>query len=43
MRDYLVTQKSIKKEKHTYSLDEFNLSEEKVSKHFQNYVLNYKF
>ena len=43
MRDYLITQKSIKKEKHTYSLEEFNLSEEKVSKHFQNYVLNYKF
>ncbi len=43
MRDYLISQKSIKKEKHTYSLEEFNLSEEKVSKHFQNYVLNYKF
>ena len=43
MKQYLINQSNLKKQQHTYSLDEFGLSDEKVNHHFKNYMMNYEF
>ena len=43
IEQYLINQSKLKKQQHTYSLDEFGLSDEKVSHHFKNYMMNYEF
>ena len=39
----IINQNNIQKQQHTYSLDEFGLSDEKVNHHFKNYMMNYEF
>ena len=43
MKQYLINQSNIRKQQHTYSLNEFGLSDEKVNHHFKNYMMNYEF
>ena len=33
----------IKKQKHTYSLEEFGLSEKNINDHLKNYIMNNEF
>ncbi len=43
MKQYLIKQAIIKKEKHTYSLEEFGLSEKNINDHLKNYIMNNEF
>ena len=43
IKSYLMNQKKFNREKHTYSIEEFGLSKDKVEHHFKNYIMNYKF
>tara|TARA_Y100001970_G_scaffold189873_1_gene230830 strand:- start:616 stop:1761 length:1146 start_codon:yes stop_codon:yes gene_type:complete len=43
MEEYLIKQNQIKKEKHNYSLEEFDLSPEIVKDHFHNYMMRHGF
>ena len=43
MEQYLVKQNQMKKEKHSYSLAEFDLSPEIVSDHFNDYMIDHGF
>ena len=43
IKQYLTNQTKIKKQKHTYSLEEFGLSEKNINNHLENYILNNKF
>ena len=43
MEEYLIKQNKIKKEKHNYSLEEFDLSPEIVNDHFNNYMMSHEF
>ena len=43
MEEYLIKQNQIKKEKHNYSLEEFDLSPEIVNDHFHNYIMSHEF
>ena len=38
MKEYLVTQKNLKKQKHAYTLQEFGLTSEIVQEHFKEYI-----
>ena len=39
----LLNQAKLKKEKHSYSIEEFGLNEAKVKDSFKNYMMNYEF
>ena len=43
IKNYLISQNKLKKEKHSYSIEEFGLSEDTVKNHFKNYIMNYEF
>ncbi len=43
MEQYLINQRNIKKQKHSYSLEEFGLSENKISNHLKDYIINNDF
>ena len=43
IESYLLKQSKLKKEKHSYSLEEFGLSNEKIEYHFKNYIMGYEF
>ena len=43
MEQYLINQRNIKKQKHSYSLEEFGLSENKISDHLKDYIINNDF
>ena len=43
MKQYLINQAKIKKQKHTYSLEEFGLSEKNINDHLKNYIMNNEF
>ena len=43
IKNYLINQSKLKKEKHSYSIEEFGLNETKVKDCFKNYMMNYEF
>ncbi len=43
MEQYLINQRNIKKQKHSYSLEEFGLSQDKISYHLKDYIINNAF
>ena len=43
IKNYLINQSKLKKEKHSYSIEEFGLNEAKVKDCFKNYMMNYEF
>ena len=43
MKNYLLGQNEIKKQKHIYSLEDFGLNEEKINIHLENYIMNNNF
>ena len=43
MEQYLINQRNIKKQKHSYSLEEFGLNEDKISYHLKDYIINNDF
>ena len=43
IKNYLMNQSKLKKEKHSYSIEEFGLNEAKVKDCFKNYMMNYEF
>ena len=43
IKNYLLNQAKLKKEKHSYSIEEFGLNEAKVKDCFKNYMMNYEF
>ena len=43
MKQYLINQTKIKRQKHTYSLEEFGLSEKNINNHLKNYIKNNEF
>ena len=43
IKNYLLNQAKVQKEKHSYSLEEFGLNEPKVRDRFKNYMMNYEF
>ena len=43
IKNYLINQAKLKKEKHSYSIEEFGLNEAKVKDCFKNYIMNYEF
>ena len=43
MKQYLINQTKIKKQKHNYSLEEFGLSEKNINDHLKNYIMNNEF
>ena len=43
MKQYLINQTKIKRQKHTYSLEEFGLSEKNINDHLKNYIMNNEF
>ena len=43
MEQYLINQRDIKKQKHSYSLEEYGLDEDKVNNHLKDYIMNNEF
>jgi len=43
MEQYLINQRNIKKQKHSYSLEEFGLNDDKISDHLKDYIINNDF
>ena len=43
MEQYLINQRYIKKQKHSYSLEEYGLDEDKVNNHLKDYIMNNEF
>ena len=43
IEQYLINQKSLKKQKHSYSLNDFGLTENDVKNQFHDYMMNYDF
>ena len=43
MEQYLINQRNIKKQKHSYSLEDFGLNEDKISYHLKDYIINNDF
>ena len=43
IKNYLLNQAKLKKEGHSYSIEEFGLNEAKVKECFKNYMMNYEF
>ena len=43
MKQYLINQTKIKKQKHNYSLEEFGLNEKNINDHLKNYIMNNEF
>ena len=43
MEQYLINQTKLKKQKHTYSLEEFGLNEKNINDHLENYIINNEF
>ena len=43
MEQYLINQTKLKKQKHTYSLEEFGLNEKNINDHLNNYIINNEF
>ena len=43
IKSYLMNQAKLKKEKHSYSIEEFNLSKGRIRDRFKNYIMNYEF
>jgi hypothetical protein len=43
IEQYLINQKSLKKQKHSYSLNDFGLTEKDVKNQFHDYMMNYDF
>ena len=43
MKQYLINQRNIKKQKHSYSLEDFGLNEDKISYHLKDYIINNEF
>ena len=43
MKQYLINQTKIKRQKHIYSLEEFGLSEKNINNHLKNYIKNNEF
>tara|TARA_Y100000741_G_scaffold124931_1_gene94170 strand:+ start:947 stop:2065 length:1119 start_codon:yes stop_codon:yes gene_type:complete len=43
MKQYLMNQTKIKKQKHNYSLQEYGISERNINDHLKNYIMNNKF
>ena len=43
IEQYLINQRNITKQKHSYSLEEFGLNEDKISYHLKDYIINNDF
>jgi hypothetical protein len=43
MQNYLYLNKGKSKSKHVYNIEEFNIDEEKIKFHFNDYMLKYDF
>ena len=43
MQNYLYLNKGKSKSKHIYNIEEFNIDEEKIKFHFNDYMLKYDF
>jgi len=43
MEQYLINQRNIKKQKHSYSLEEYGLNNDKISDHLKDYIINNDF
>ena len=43
MEQYLINQRNIKKQKHSYSLEEYGLNDDKISDHLKDYIINNDF
>jgi len=43
MEQYLINQRNIKKQKHSYSLEEYGLDEDKVNNYLRDYIINNEF
>ena len=43
MEQYIINQRSIKKQKHSYSLEEYGLSKDKIDNYLKDYIINNDF